>query len=49
MSLDDFIILVCAVAGVICFVGYRYCCENVYLKYKEQKVGVRTKRWRGSK
>lgn len=37
MSLDDFIILVCAVAGVICFVGYRLCCEYVYLRYAKDK------------
>ena len=39
MTLDTFIAIVCLVGAVVCWVGYRHCCENVYLTYKDQKVG----------
>lgn len=39
MTLDTFIVIVCAVLGVVSYVGYHFCCENVYLTYKDQRVG----------
>lgn len=44
MTLEGFLTIASFMFTVICYIGYRYCCENVYLKYKEQKVGGRTKR-----
>ena len=49
MSLETFLSIVSFVVLVVCYIGYRYCSENVYLRYKEQKVGGCTKRCKGSK
>ena len=46
MDLETLLAVICLGGAVVCRIVYRYCSENVYLKYKEQKVGVRTKRWR---
>ena len=46
MDLDTIVTIALLIVGVICCVARRYGEENVYLKYKEQKVGVRTKWWR---
>ena len=35
MSLDTFATIVCLISVVICWLGYRYSSENVYLKYKK--------------
>ncbi len=32
MTLDTFITIVCFVGTVVCYAGYRYFSENVYLK-----------------
>ena len=32
MTLDTFIAIVCIIGTVVCWVGYRYFSENVYLK-----------------
>ena len=37
MSLDTFLAIVCVVGAVISYAGYRYCCENVYLRYAKDK------------
>ena len=39
MDIDTFVALISLVALVISYIGYRYCCNNVYLTYKEQRVG----------
>ena len=39
MPIETLLGVVCLVLGIICCVGYRWCTENVYLKYKDQKVG----------
>ena len=39
MGIDNFLIIVCAVLTVVGFIGHRYFSENVYLTYKDQKVG----------
>lgn len=39
MSFDTFISIVCIVGAVLCYAGYRYFSENVYLSYKDQRVG----------
>ena len=46
MTLEYFLAIICFIFVVACYIGSRYCCENIYLKYKGQKVGVRTKWWR---
>ena len=38
MDFDTFVTIVCAIGTVMCWVGYRYFSENVYLTYKEQKI-----------
>ena len=43
MTLDTFITIACFVVAAICYAGYRYFSENVYLKYKEQRVGGKAK------
>ena len=37
MTLDTFVVTVCAIGLVVCWVGYRYCQENVYIKSKYQR------------
>ena len=32
MSLDTFLAIVCIIGTVVCWLGYRYFSENVYLK-----------------
>jgi hypothetical protein len=32
MTLDTFIAIVCIIGTVVCWLGYRYFSENVYLK-----------------
>jgi hypothetical protein len=39
MALENFLIIASLILGVVSYVCYRYCTENVYLKYKEQRVG----------
>ena len=39
MSLDTFIGIVCLVGAVLSYAAYRYFSENVYLSYKDQRVG----------
>ena len=46
MNLDTAIGIVFFVLAAVSYGAYRYASENVYLKYKEQRVGVRTKWWR---
>ena len=41
MSIETVLAIVCLVGAVLCYAGYRYFNENVYLTYKEQKVGVK--------
>jgi hypothetical protein len=36
--LDTFLIILCIVLGVVCAAGYRYCSDNVKLRYKEQRI-----------
>lgn len=38
MSLENFVKIVCLVGLVVCWFGYRYFNENVYLTYVDQKV-----------
>ena len=38
MTLDTFVTIMCFVGLVVCWVGYRYFSENVYLTYKEQRI-----------
>lgn len=44
--LDTTIGIGCLVLAVLCWFGYLWASKNVYLKCKEQKVGVRTRWWR---
>lgn len=46
MTLDTFIAVSCLVLFVICHLVMVYFGKNVKLKYKDQRVGVRTKWWR---
>jgi hypothetical protein len=39
MSMDTFLTIICLIGTVVCWVGYRWCSENVKLTYKEQRVG----------
>ena len=39
MTFDTFIAIVCLIGTVVCYAGYRYFSENVYLTYKDQRVG----------
>lgn len=38
MTLDTFITIVCGIALVVCYAGYRYFRENVKLTFKDQRV-----------
>lgn len=44
MSLDTFLGIASMVALVVCWIGYRWCSENVYLKYKDQRVHIKYKK-----
>lgn len=46
MTLDTFLKIAFAVGTIVSYCGYRYFCKNVWLTYKDQRVGVRTKWWR---
>ena len=37
MSLDDLIVVSCAVMAVVCYAGYRYCSWNVRLKRRGRR------------
>lgn len=39
MTLETFISIVCLVGAIVGWVGYRHLSENVYLTYKDQRVG----------
>lgn len=39
MTIETFLSIVGIIGLAISYLGYRYCRENVYLTYKEQKVG----------
>ena len=39
MTLDGFGVIGCFILSVVCYIGYRHASENMYLKYKEQRVG----------
>jgi hypothetical protein len=41
MNLDTFLAVACFVGAIICYAVARYCEANVYLTFKEQKVGKR--------
>ena len=43
MTLDTFLTIVSFVGLVVCWAGYRYFSENVYLTYKDQRVGGKAK------
>jgi hypothetical protein len=43
MNLETFLTILCFALLVVCYVGYRYCSENVYATYKEQRVGANKK------
>ena len=44
MDFDAFVKIVSLAVTVISYVGYRYLSENVKLTYKDQRVGVGTKK-----
>ena len=46
MSFDTFLKIAFVVGFIVSYGIYRYSIKNVYLKYKDQRVGVRTKWWR---
>ena len=46
MSFDTFLKIAFVVLAIVSYGLYRYSINNVYLKYKDQRVGVRTKWWR---
>ena len=37
MTLENFLIIADLIFTVTCGIGYRYCCENVYLHYAKDK------------
>ena len=39
MGIDIFLKIVFTILAVACYFGHRYFRENVYLTYKDQKVG----------
>ena len=43
MSIDTWILIVSGVVTLGCHIGYQHCCKNVYLTYKDQRVGGRSK------
>ena len=46
MTFDTFLKISGFALLAICIIGDFWCKKNVYLKYKDQRVGVRTKWWR---
>ena len=46
MTIEDFLVIIGVIWCIICLAGMAWCRKNTYMKYKEQKVGVRTKWWR---
>ena len=46
MTLEYFLVITIGIFLVIAQLIMWCCQRNVYMKYKEQKVGVRTKWWR---
>jgi hypothetical protein len=46
MTLEEFLVITGVIFLVIAQLVMMWCKKNTYLKYKEQKVGVRTKWWR---
>ena len=46
MSVDTFVTIVGLALLVISQIAMWHAGKNVYLKYKDQRVGVRTKWWR---
>lgn len=35
MSFDTFCAIACLIGTVLSYIGYRHCCENVFLKYQK--------------
>ena len=46
MTLNTFLAIAGSALLLICHLVMVYCSKNVKLKYKDQRVGVRTKWWR---
>lgn len=46
MTFEDLVTIAGFILLIVCHIGYRHSFKHVYLKYKEQKVGGRTKRWK---
>ncbi len=46
MMIEDLLGITGIIFVVIAQLVMRWCEKNTYMKYKEQKVGVRTKWWR---
>lgn len=46
MSFDTFLKIAFVVGFIVSYGAYRYFSKNVWLTYKDQRVGVRTKWWR---
>lgn len=46
MTVEDFLVITISIFLIIAYLVMRWCQNNVYIRYKEQKVGVRTKWWR---
>ena len=38
MTLETFVIIICAVLGVGCYIGIKVSEKHTYLKYKDQKA-----------
>lgn len=38
--METVIVIFCAVVTIGCGIGYRYTSENVYLKYKHQRIKI---------
>jgi len=41
MSIEEITVAACIVLSIVCYFGYRWTFKNVYLKYKDQRVGGR--------
>lgn len=41
MSIEEITVAASIVLAIVCYFGYRWTSNNVYLKYKDQKVGGR--------
>lgn len=46
MTPEYFLAIICLIFVIIAQLIMWWCQRNVYMKYKEQRVGVRTKWWR---